>query len=783
MEDSNRRYNDIPSLVLLGTFLGIVSIYLQTTKWSDNLELVTLLAVGGFLFGVIVGKSSFDQLSGFWLIVVYSLFIIPLAIGLTLETSIRIVDTLIYEVQQTGYSIHEFASGGEVTSPILFLSLLTIVFWIIGVFGGFNYVRKGIFIYSVLLGFILLVLIDFLLPATERNHIITGLATFIALLLIIRTNSIRIKRDWRESKPTLGNIKDWSLSPGLLIIGLAIVIVAWSVPVAVRAASPGTPESERFSRFSYKFRDNFERFSASLRGSSHSSAIGYGPSLKLGDQISISEEVVFIAEASTVLSPSTRIYWRGSVYEKYENGTWQEGEQKQTPIYPNRRNLSPTENSDGALVTYRIKAIQPLGDYFLPGELISINNPGFLVYSPFGGGGKDIISVEPESTILPGNGYRPEIWIKNISEDQLSTKMDREPDWVLNRYLQLPTAISPEIKALAEEITSGLETQYEKTNAITEYLRNNYIYSDTVKIPVNVKDRIEWFLFDSKTGFCNYYATAEVLLLRSIGIPSRLAVGFSQGEVTNSGRSYTIKRKNSHAWPEVYFPETGWVVFEPTSSLPNQSFIRENKTGSIIQEETILSVKPVPESNVLESATNSDKDLPENENAIRVGIDTNRKNIYIPLGFLLGVTIVFGSTAYYLSRHEKSRTKILLWILYRYKNAGINPPVWFDEILSKNQRSKIESIFRDTIKIGEFARVLYKRRGTPSEKIQELIDAYPVVKDEGEIILKEYQRYIFGGISADENLAKNAFLKLRAEVLKTYFRKHLGLLYRRKRGT
>jgi hypothetical protein len=194
MEDSNRRYNDIPSLVLLGTFLGIVSIYLQTTKWSDNLELVTLLAVGGFLFGVIVGKSSFDQLSGFWLIVVYSLFIIPLAIGLTLETSIRIVDTLIYEVQQTGYSIHEFASGGEVTSPILFLSLLTIVFWIIGVFGGFNYVRKGIFIYSVLLGFILLVLIDFLLPATERNHIITGYCPAINYSNKFNSNQERLER-------------------------------------------------------------------------------------------------------------------------------------------------------------------------------------------------------------------------------------------------------------------------------------------------------------------------------------------------------------------------------------------------------------------------------------------------------------------------------------------------------------------------------------------------------------------------------------------------------------
>jgi hypothetical protein len=133
MEDSNRRDNDIPSLVLLGTFLGIISIYLQTTKWSENLELVTILAVGGFLFGVIVGKSRFDPLSGYWLIIAYSLLIIPLAIGLTQENSIRIVDTLLSEVQLTGQSIHEFASGGEVTSPVLFLTLSTIAFWVIGV--------------------------------------------------------------------------------------------------------------------------------------------------------------------------------------------------------------------------------------------------------------------------------------------------------------------------------------------------------------------------------------------------------------------------------------------------------------------------------------------------------------------------------------------------------------------------------------------------------------------------------------------------------------------------
>ena len=75
-----------------------------------------------------------------------------------------------------------------------------------------------------------------------------------------------------------------------------------------------------------------------------------------------------------------------------------------------------------------------------------------------------------------------------------------------------------------------------------------------------------WVLTDHKQGFCNYYASAEVLLLRSIGIPARLAVGFARGELDDG--VYTVFRRDAHAWPEVYFPAVGWVEFEPTTSEP-----------------------------------------------------------------------------------------------------------------------------------------------------------------------------------------------------------------------
>jgi hypothetical protein len=78
------------------------------------------------------------------------------------------------------------------------------------------------------------------------------------------------------------------------------------------------------------------------------------------------------------------------------------------------------------------------------------------------------------------------------------------------------------------------------------------------------KDPVMWVLVDHKKGFCNYYASAEVLLLRAIGIPARLAVGFARSESADG--AYTVYRRNAHAWPEVYFPGIGWVEFEPTSS-------------------------------------------------------------------------------------------------------------------------------------------------------------------------------------------------------------------------
>ena len=132
--------------------------------------------------------------------------------------------------------------------------------------------------------------------------------------------------------------------------------------------------------------------------------------------------------------------------------------------------------------------------------------------------------------------------------------------------MQLPKTFSPKIKQLAQDITADAETPYDKASAITEYLRQNIEYAATVPNPPRNTDRLEWFLFDVKKGFCVYYASSEVTMLRALGIPARMAVGFAQGD--KDGDNYTVRRLHAHAWPEVYFPGIGWVEFEPTASQP-----------------------------------------------------------------------------------------------------------------------------------------------------------------------------------------------------------------------
>ncbi len=127
---------------------------------------------------------------------------------------------------------------------------------------------------------------------------------------------------------------------------------------------------------------------------------------------------------------------------------------------------------------------------------------------------------------------------------------------------ELPADLPVEVNQLANSLTSGLVTEYDKAAAIQAYLRSSKFHYDLNGAPTGA-DALSQFLFVSHRGYCEQFAGAMVVLARVVGIPARVAVGFTPGRLQPDG-SWQITSHDAHSWPELWFPQAGWVRFEPT---------------------------------------------------------------------------------------------------------------------------------------------------------------------------------------------------------------------------
>ncbi len=134
---------------------------------------------------------------------------------------------------------------------------------------------------------------------------------------------------------------------------------------------------------------------------------------------------------------------------------------------------------------------------------------------------------------------------------------------ITDRYLQLPPGLGSEVGRLAREVTSGLEHPYDRARALQDWFQQGFTYDLDVAAGHDI-DSIEGFLA-TRRGYCEQFAGTFAAMARSIGLPARVAVGFTPGDqdATNPDL-WHVTGRHAHAWPEVYLPEVGWVGFEPT---------------------------------------------------------------------------------------------------------------------------------------------------------------------------------------------------------------------------
>ena len=163
--------------------------------------------------------------------------------------------------------------------------------------------------------------------------------------------------------------------------------------------------------------------------------------------------------------------------------------------------------------------------------------------------------------------YTAESRLPVFTLDQLRASSTAYPNWVRRRYLTLPDTVPRRVLTLARDLTATEPTPYDRAKAIEGYLRT-FPYTLDLPAPPSDRDIADYFLFELKQGYCDYYATAMVTLARAAGLPARLAVGYIHGSYDAENHRYIVTEAEAHSWVEIYFPEIGWVNFEPTGGRP-----------------------------------------------------------------------------------------------------------------------------------------------------------------------------------------------------------------------
>jgi transglutaminase-like putative cysteine protease len=266
-------------------------------------------------------------------------------------------------------------------------------------------------------------------------------------------------------------------------------------------------------------------------------------------------------------------YWRGLVFDSYSGGAWTASNRNyvtyQPYIQPRFLPPAPPHNLGSFVQVFRVVRT-------LPG-VISAAYPIQSLYAPVAALRKDAYGTFRTPDVLrPGQTYSVVSYLPNLSaQELLQDEFSTEAPDQNNAYLD-PGSLSEQAHQLAVQAVEGHDANpYELVMALTTYLQQNYRYSLELGHVPPGRDPVDWFLFDAKIGYCEQFATAEVLMLRSLGIPARLATGYSTGDYDPILNQSIVREHDAHAWVEVWFSGHGWVPVDPSpgfSALPATQF-------------------------------------------------------------------------------------------------------------------------------------------------------------------------------------------------------------------
>lgn len=573
------RWWDMSAALRLLVLMVIAVSRLTITGWTFHLQIVYVIAILGTIYGLALGQSRFSPFVAAVMATLTGLFVIPWQIGLTTGPGILWLERILSIVGRLTTILTQLSRQEPVPDYLLFLVLMSILFWVLSVQAAYNLARYAHSWRSALPVGLAILIMHTYDPNNRYGLLILGAYSVLTLLLVAHVTYLRRRRQWEHSRVQAPPEAGIELSQAALVAALLLVLIAWSAPPIAMPVPPLQQTWQKVSQPWRVIRNRMSNMFVSLRATLGVVTDYYDQNMELGLGNTFGDNVVMTVEAPGDPPPGVRYYWRAWVYDRYNDGGWASTAPDTRSVTPDNFDLPFPELGGRWGATFIFNSSVSITTLYAPSQAVWASRPVRAALTVNDDGTVDLAALHAQAPLFAGETYRVQSLLSSATIAQLREAGDDYPAWVTGRYLQLPAEVTQRTRDLAQSLAAGHDNPYDIAQTVTNYLRDNIEYTRTIDPPPLGQEPLDWLLFDYKKGFCNYYASAEIVLLRSLGIPARIAVGYARGEIKVTDETaleqqfgerpqtltYEVRQADAHAWPEVYFPGYGWVEFEPTA--------------------------------------------------------------------------------------------------------------------------------------------------------------------------------------------------------------------------
>lgn len=615
-------------LVIAYGLVIIPVLTLNAAELAVEMPVVAAVALLGVTLGFVTARSHFNEFIGLVMMTMIGSGLMMIVAGFTVEGGTSAV------IARAVEWLSDAVTGGVNQDALVFTLLVGLLLWFLGYNTAWHIFRVDRPWRAILPPGLIIVLNAIFY--TGSNAFDTYMFAFLFLALVALARSALEHREWEWFNNGI-RVPRRTRSQFLGVAGVmaaVMVAIAWFVPVS--GLDERLNEFQEFLRSDplAEMSEVWNRLFAPISSEGPTSADYYGgDTLELSGAVQLGDQVIL-----SVAAPNEgRYYWRSRVFDTYELGEWSSAAaiRLTTPTSPTVLPLTLDQARVPLTATYTIGARSLRIVHTAPQpKQIDLSTRTFLTYLNDAKTEVNISAIRPMNVLQRGATYQATSMMSIATADQLRTAGTDYPAWVTAhpQYLRTtPNVLNESVRTLAAQIVTetGAENNYDKAKAIERWLRKNITYNQTIPDPPAGVDPLEWFLFDLKEGYCNYYATAMVVMLRSQNIPARMAGGFSEGKYNAQLGQFVVLESDAHTWVEAYFPGYGWIEFEPTSnqaplmregddpfednlSNPGSSSPTETPTPSPTPTETPTATPTMPIVDVSPTPTVASDRLPEN---------------------------------------------------------------------------------------------------------------------------------------------------------------------------